>query len=164
MSRHMQNMKRASKPYSVVDESEEEIYTEPDDNVSETTGVFHYLSCPRCQNKRLQEIITPGARLKQCPHCQGAWFNLNELEHALGQRLKFTWSKNEAHAEIDTNHKPLCPICQTRLVQIKSLEIPELVVWACLVCQGRWVDRNEIVKLQKRGLFSAVKEFVMRLF
>jgi Zn-finger nucleic acid-binding protein len=170
MNKHTPNIKRAplNAPHHhnlEDDDIEEVIYTDTsEESVMDTTNVFQYLNCPRCQNKRLQDVVTSKTKLKQCPHCQGMWFNLNELEHALGRKVKFTWSKTpEAHHH-NHMHKPSCPICQTHLVQIKSLEIPDLVVWACMVCQGRWVDGAEIIKLQKRGLLSALKEFVMRLF
>ena len=168
MNRRAQNGKRQqqdiSKPVSVDDDIDETFHFEADETLAETTNAFRYLTCPRCQNKRLQEVITSGSRLKECPHCRGMWFNLNELEKALGHGLKLTWHKDATPPEIDTVRKPLCPICQTRLVQIKSLEIPDLKVWACTVCQGRWADGVEITKLQKRGLLSSIKEFVMRLF
>ncbi|MFC1524986.1 zf-TFIIB domain-containing protein [Planctomycetota bacterium] len=160
MSRRAQNNKRVQ----VTNDFDDGICFDHEENTVENTNVFRYLSCPCCQNKRLQDVVTAGSRLKQCPHCQGIWFNLNELERVLGDGLKLTWRKDNKASTTGTNHKPLCPICQTRLVRTKSLEISDLIVWACQVCQGRWVDGDEITKLQKRGLLSSIKEFVMRLF
>lgn len=160
MDRRTQNTKRLQ----VDNDGNEPVYFDHEEDITENTNAFRYLSCPSCQNKRLQEIVTSGSRLKQCPHCQGVWFNLNELEKVLGHGFKLTWHKDTTLPEIDTAHKPSCPICQTQLVRIKSLEISNLVVWACQICQGRWVEGKEIANLQKRGLLSSIKEFVMRLF
>lgn len=133
------------------------------------------MTCPRCQSSKMEKVIvrhggsaegmTQESKYKQCTECGGIWFELNELERALGKKIQFgvpvaaKSNNNVSHA-----YKPFCPLCRTQLIHIKSLDVPELGVEACLICQGRWVDGAEIKKLQEHGFFKQVKSFVMRLF
>ena len=125
-----------------------------------------YMTCPRCQSSRLENIISKETKYRQCADCGGIWFELNELERALGKRIKFIVPDVPEHKNNYVSHayKALCPVCRTQLIHIKSIDIPELGVEACLVCQGRWVDGAEIKKLQDQGLLTQVKKLVMRLF
>jgi Zn-finger nucleic acid-binding protein len=128
-------------------------------------NIGSYLTCPRCLEEQLKEMVTPEVHYFQCSHCGGIWFGLNELEKALGKNAKFTMPSGvDATEYLPRAAKPACPVCQTALVRIKALDVPDLEVDACLVCQGRWVDGREISRHQKQGLFTHLKDFVMRLF
>lgn len=124
-----------------------------------------YLACPRCLDQKLEEMVTKESRFLQCAHCGGIWFGLNELEKALGKNVKFALPTGALPAEyVPRASKPLCPTCQANMVHIKALDIPDLGVEACLICQGRWLDGQEVSRLQNRGLLKQLKNFVMRLF
>ncbi|MDI6788554.1 MAG: zf-TFIIB domain-containing protein, partial [Planctomycetota bacterium] len=43
--------------------------------------------CPRCNNEKLHQIITKTSRYRQCENCGGIWFNINELEKAVGEKI-----------------------------------------------------------------------------
>ncbi|MEK7450046.1 MAG: zf-TFIIB domain-containing protein [Planctomycetota bacterium] len=140
-------------------------------------GLKKFLSveCPRCEGHKLEEETAGESRFKQCPHCGGAWFNINELERALGRGIKFSLPACDISLETLAGSprlsesgagspKPVCPLCHTGLIQIKAMDTSGLTVHACLICQGRWVDGSEIVRQQQKGLFAHIRELVMRLF
>jgi uncharacterized protein len=125
----------------------------------------NHMSCPRCKDKKLEKVVAKDARFKQCHHCGGSWFNLNELEKAIGKKIKFMLpSGTKASEAFSYSNKPICPTCHAPLIHIKSFDFAEIGIEACIICQGRWVDGTEIEKLQNRGLLTQVKNFVMRLF
>lgn len=144
--------------------------TEAADEIQEVKVIDSYLACPDCRDNELDEIITRPGHYKQCGHCGGVWFNVNELEKALGQRVKFN-IPSEVRAATGSpesvrknSGKSACPLCQTPLVRIKSIDAPDMEIAACMICQGRWVAGAEIARLQDKGLFAQIKTFVMRLF
>lgn len=122
-----------------------------------------YLACPRC-NEQLTEVVSSDSRGKQCPHCGGIWFHLNELEKALGNDVRFVVPADAAVEIGAASTKSACPVCQAEMVRIKALNVSDVEVWACVICQGRWLNGTEVAKLQNRGFFIQIKNFVMRLF
>lgn len=123
------------------------------------------LSCPRCMDHQLEEVSNKEAFYKQCSFCKGIWFNINELTKALGNNVKFTAPEEKSPKGLKTSSlRPFCPICDVHLIHLNALEMPEITVEACVICQGRWVDGHEIAQFQNRGLFTQIKNFVMSLF
>jgi Zn-finger nucleic acid-binding protein len=121
-----------------------------------------YFNCPHCQDQKLYETVTKNARYRQCEKCGGIWFNINELEKAVGDKIKFTVPQSATPQESSSQAK--CPACFTTMSAIRGLELPDVRVSACMICQGRWIEGTEVAKLQARGIFSQVKSFIMRLF
>lgn len=121
-----------------------------------------YCACPHCQDQKLYETVAKNARYRQCGKCGGIWFNINEMEKAVGDKIKFNLPQTAAPAEAAGQTK--CPSCFTQMSAIKSLELPDINVSACMICQGRWIEGAEVAKLQARGIFNQVKSLIMRLF
>ncbi|MFH0888208.1 MAG: ATP-dependent sacrificial sulfur transferase LarE [Planctomycetota bacterium] len=123
-------------------------------------------SCPHCHNQKLNKTDIKENEYHQCSQCGGVWFEINELEKAVENKIEFYSSqpiKTPEITEKDTN--PIkCPACSTNMSIIKSLEIPDIKISACMICQGRWISGQQIAQLQKRGLLKQVKCFIMRLF
>ncbi|MCK4908351.1 MAG: ATP-dependent sacrificial sulfur transferase LarE [Planctomycetes bacterium] len=138
--------------------------TEPDLGIKEEVKKFLSLDCPTCRDHKLEEMNVAESKYKQCPHCGGAWFSINELEKAIGRGVKFSLPDNTTVENLPRTATPVCPVCQTDLIQIKAVGQADLVVSACLICQGRWMDGPEIARQQKKGFFSQIREMVMRLF
>lgn len=126
---------------------------------------IHSLLCPRCYTQKLQEVVTEdGAFFRQCLTCGGIWFGLNELEKALNNQTKFPQPTISLSTPPSRKNKTICPVCQTILIQIKSLEIPNLVLYACTICQGRWIEGTDIKYLSNHNFFTRVKNFILNLF
>jgi uncharacterized protein len=121
-----------------------------------------YFNCPHCQDQKLYETVTKNTRYRQCEKCGGIWFNINELEKAVGDKIRFNMPQTANPQETTAPAK--CPACFTNMSTIRGLELPDIKVSACMICQGRWIDGSEVAKLQARGIFSQVKSFIMRLF
>jgi uncharacterized protein len=121
-----------------------------------------YCACPHCQDQKLYETVAKNTRYRQCEKCGGIWFNINELEKAVGDKIRFSLPQTASPAA--ATNQARCPSCFTPMSAIKSLELPDVNVSACMICQGRWMEGSEVAKLQARGIFSHVKSFIMRLF
>lgn len=149
-----------------------EVWSRPQANVTSEAGTATEekespttIFCPRCMTHQLAEATAKEIYYKQCPHCGGMWFNINELEKALGNKVKFAMPEGTVPEKFSTHSlKPTCPTCNVHLIHINALETPELAVEACVICQGRWVDGSEIAQFQNRGLFAQIKNFVISLF
>jgi len=121
-----------------------------------------YFNCPHCQDQKLYETVTKNTRYRQCEKCGGIWFNINEMEKAVGDKIRFNMPDAANPQETTTPAK--CPSCFTNMSSIRGLELPDIKVSACMICQGRWIEGSEVAELQARGIFSQVKSFIMRLF
>jgi pyridinium-3,5-biscarboxylic acid mononucleotide sulfurtransferase len=132
-----------------------------DDN-SDTKNYY----CPHCQNKKLTEIDNKKNKYYQCTQCGGVWFEINGLEKAIENKIEFYSAKEiKSSGEKDTNIARIkCPSCLARMSIIRSIEIPDIKISACMICQGRWISSQQIAQLQKRGLLKQMKSFIMRLF
>ena len=51
--------------------------------------------CPQC-GKRLRQGVFHGVTVKECPNCQGLWFNKNEIQ-ALAQDKDKEWAAQFVH-------------------------------------------------------------------
>ncbi|MFH1227681.1 MAG: ATP-dependent sacrificial sulfur transferase LarE [Planctomycetota bacterium] len=126
--------------------------------------------CPVCYEQSLDRKNDKNIRYEQCPQCGSIWFGVNELSKALDSKVNFSLPANLTsladREPVGTPGKTrlLCSCCATNLIKIKSLESPHIEVYACTVCQGRWVDAKEITRLQQSGLFNKIKNFLMSLF
>ncbi|MBI5779572.1 MAG: ATP-dependent sacrificial sulfur transferase LarE [Planctomycetes bacterium] len=121
-----------------------------------------YFTCPHCQDQKLYETVTKNTRYRQCEKCGGIWFNINEMEKAVGDKIRFNLPQSATPQETMTTAK--CPACFTNMSVIRGLELPDVKISACMICQGRWINGSEVAKLQARGIFNQVKSFIMRLF
>ena len=84
------------------------------------------------------------------------------MEKAVGDKIRF--NVPEAADTQETKTPAKCPSCFTNMSSIRGLELPDIKVSACMICQGRWIEGSEVAKLQARGIFNQVKSFIMRLF
>ncbi len=142
--------------------STEEAIQEAQISDAEMDLAVTYFNCPHCQDQKLYETVAKNTRYRQCEKCGGIWFNINEMEKAVGDKIKFTLPQAANPQETTTPAK--CPACFTNMSPIRGLELPDIKVSACMICQGRWIEGSEVAKLQARGIFSQVKSFIMRLF
>ena len=142
--------------------STEETVQEAQMPVTEMDLAVNYFNCPHCQDQKLYETVAKNTRYRQCEKCGGIWFNINEMEKAVGDKIKFTLPQAANPQETTTPAK--CPACFTNMSAIRGLELPDIKLSACMICQGRWIEGSEVAKLQARGIFSQVKSFIMRLF
>ena len=131
-------------------------------NDNEIDLAVSYFNCPHCQDQKLYETVTKNTRYRQCEKCGGIWFNINEMEKAVGDKIRFNMPDAANPQETTTPAK--CPSCFTNMSSIRGLELPDIKVSACMICQGRWIEGSEVAELQARGIFSQVKSFIMRLF
>ncbi|MFH1231862.1 MAG: ATP-dependent sacrificial sulfur transferase LarE [Planctomycetota bacterium] len=132
----------------------------PDNNLD-----TKYYLCPHCQNQKLKETVTEKNKYHQCNQCGGVWFEINELEKAVENKIEFYLPETIKTSEtIEKIKQTKCPSCSTNMSIIKSLEIPDVKISACMICQGRWISGQQIAQFQKRGLLKQVGIFIMRLF
>lgn len=136
---------------------------ENDLGLTATERAVETCDCPLCYEQHLDKKASKETRYEQCAQCGGIWFGINELEKALDSKVDFELPVNRPSG-VPGKTTLLCPACATNLIKIKSMASPHIEVFACTVCQGRWVDGNEVTRLQERGLLKKVRNFIMGLF
>lgn len=143
-----------------------EIMPQNDEYISFDTHTFYHYRCPRCHDQKLHKTISGACDYFQCHNCGGIWFNINELEKAITNKIKLQIPESVIPAEFN-EYMPTsikCPSCLVTMSNIKSFEIPDVKVCACMICQGRWMDGSQINTMQNNGILRQVKNFVASLF
>ena len=121
-------------------------------------------TCPRCQDQKLNLTAGKNSKYFQCEQCGGVWFEINELEKTIDANVKFKLPKMLHPQTLNQSKRTFCPSCVTKMSLIKSLEIQNMEIATCMICQGRWLDGVQIAELQNRGLLNQLKGLIMRLF
>ena len=116
------------------------------------------LKCPKCADAALASVKGEGVEVDRCPACGGIWFDVNELEHALEARHSgLTMRIPKPVDEVADAKKADCPECRTPMIKLNSLSKPKVVMDACKVCHGRWLDGGEFERLKGQGFVDRLK-------
>lgn len=111
------------------------------------------MKCPLCkENLRVTDLGEYGfVIIDICPKCQGAWFDKGELDRLDGS----VWTNVEEldYKVVEPDHKDMkCPKCQLDMLAISPLDAKELIIDRCSNCQGFWLDKGELSKMNKLAL------------
>jgi Zn-finger nucleic acid-binding protein len=116
------------------------------------------LQCPKCPDTALEGVQGEGVAVDRCPTCGGIWFDAHELERALeAKHSGLTMRVPKPVDEVKDAQKAVCPECKTPMIKLNSLSKPRVVMDACKVCHGRWLDGGEFEKLKGTGVLGRLK-------
>lgn len=108
------------------------------------------MKCPRCNvDLKSSDFVEYGfVIIDVCPGCHGTWFEKGELD-CLDESI---WT-NVEQLDFDTagsQHTALkCPMCQGDMEPLSPHDAKELVIDRCTSCEGFWLDKCELEKMQE---------------
>jgi len=125
------------------------------------------LSCPKCDNTLLKVKIvtrpeygadilndaeqTTEIEVEQCMACHGVWFDVNELDQYLAEKLLILNSPKLPNQKALDKKEGVCPKCKSRLTKKDAPKKAGFKMDICDQCKGVWLDSAEIDKLEKKN-------------
>ena len=117
------------------------------------------MGCPRCGGELvMQDVFTGGrhATVAACLACSGQWMRdsdlerLSEVVEPVPIEIVRVAPDSVQGAEIE------CPECEEPrlLSKIHSPRDPRVVLDACDVCGGVWLDENELSAIQRESVLK----------
>ncbi|HQP12833.1 MAG TPA: zf-TFIIB domain-containing protein [Candidatus Omnitrophota bacterium] len=107
--------------------------------------------CPDC-DQVLMPVDFRGIKIQECAHCQGRWFDRDELTKAKNMTDDdLRWLDFDPFGQdADQFHAPperkQCPRCQ-KAMDALMYEGAGVVIDRCLDCRGIWVHHGEFEKI-----------------
>lgn len=96
--------------------------------------------------------VTGRFELDQCLACNGVWFDANELDQYLAEKLVLLDSPKVSNAHSLDRKTGNCPNCGKLMQQDVIDKYKGVVVDICSACKGIWLDSTEIDKLEGRSI------------
>lgn len=107
------------------------------------------MKCPRCYIDLQSSDREYGfVIIDVCPGCHGAWFDKGDLDRLDGS----VWTNVEQldFEPADSRHAALhCPVCRGDMEPLSPHAAKELVVDRCPSCEGFWLDKDKLDKMQE---------------
>lgn len=106
--------------------------------------------CPICKNNLLSSVFY-NIDIDYCPVCLGLWFDKDELRMAKDEKSRdLKWFdvdlwKDENKFKASSG-KRLCPCCRMPLYEVYYGD-SGVIIDACKLCHGIWLDRVEFKKI-----------------
>ena len=128
------------------------------------------MNCPKCTVGKLSEVTVriqvPGADqelvVDQCFTCEGVWFDANELETYLRQKLTSLNSgviSDEVLKELN-RRVGKCPRCQIPMSRRRAPTKRQINVDYCQKCNGYWLDCTEVDQIEPRpSIMNMLEDF-----
>jgi Zn-finger nucleic acid-binding protein len=109
---------------------------------------------PKYGGEVLQNERTEGKiEVEQCLSCNGLWFDANELDEYLNEKLLLINSPKVAETKQYDKKSGPCPKCQKMM---EEDVLKNVVIDRCPACQGVWLDGGELDKLE--GKYFSISE------
>ena len=89
--------------------------------------------------------------LDQCLSCNGIWFDVNELDQYLAEKLIILDSPKVARYKELDKKEGLCPKCNRVMVKRPAPKHAGFMIDVCEGCHGVWLDSSELDKLEKKN-------------
>ena len=118
--------------------------------------------CPACKSEMI-DIEYNRIELDYCTQCRGVWFDAEELEllfeaAGLGDN-KISLDDLLSTPEVSTDEKERkCPICGNRMKKMGVGQKPQVIIDACRMGDGLWLDGGEVVHLIKQMAAKSAAE------
>lgn len=108
------------------------------------------MDCPEC-NKKMQNCIVGSVKVKECPSCNGTWFEEEQLRIAKEQIdpdlnwMDFELWKHPDKFKIMGN--PIsCPFCSAKMVSIDYRDTG-IEIDYCQNCRGVWLGGKKFLQI-----------------
>lgn len=96
--------------------------------------------------------LTRELELDQCVCCNGIWFDYNELDAYLSEKLLILDSlKVKEYKKLDKK-EGLCPRCHQKMVKKPAPHNARFEIDVCEQCPGVWLDSSELDQLEDKNL------------
>lgn len=131
------------------------------------------MQCPKCQNVLIRITSSLGKKyttgknegkkirleVEQCFECNGVWFDANELESYLFEKITVINSAEVSPVlkQIHNEKIGLCPTCNIELSKEQAPKDKNVTIDKCQQCQGVWLDMTEIDILEEQNNESISK-------
>jgi Zn-finger nucleic acid-binding protein len=126
------------------------------------------MKCPKCDGTLIKvkvrtqpgygdEILHPAElememEVDQCLLCNGVWFDANELQEYLAEKLMILDSpKVSAYAELNKK-EGICPKCNCVMVKQSAPMKAGFMIDVCNTCKGIWLDGSELERLEDKSI------------
>jgi uncharacterized protein len=121
------------------------------------------LHCPKC-GSFLETRLIGEVEVDQCPICHGIWLELGELPVLLGT-ASIPEGNGRGASVIADVIEGLCPHCGGlgNMIRIASIKRSDIVIDACPVCYGVWLDGGELSKLAEKSLSLSIRTVIRDL-
>ena len=114
--------------------------------------------CPRCGAKAALHTITfRDVQIDVCEACEGAWFDVGELEHVIGGirtavregrwQAEAVPERGRSHSAAGPQGYVPCPVCGNLMHRVNWEKTSGIVVDVCR-SHGVWLDGGEVAALQ----------------
>lgn len=105
--------------------------------------------------------LTDEIEVDQCLSCTGIWFDVQELDHYLAEKLIVLDSeKSKTHRAFDRKDAD-CPKCHKQMGKQRAPKGAGFTMDVCSQCHGVWLDGSEIDRLEKRN-FSGRQKLILQ--
>ncbi|MBU1862941.1 MAG: zf-TFIIB domain-containing protein [Candidatus Omnitrophica bacterium] len=135
------------------------------------------MKCPKCDSQLnkvkiktrpeygadvLQDAEQTGEiELDQCLSCNGVWFDVNELDQYLAEKLIILNSPKVKQQKYLNKKDGPCPRCNLTMVKKPAPKGAGFAIDVCEKCQGVWLDSTEIDKLEEKNWSTGEKHAVV---
>ena len=104
------------------------------------------MKCPKCRAE-IHEMTIEGVDLDFCSACKGIWFDRDEMAFMVELPVDMPEIERVKMEARKTDYD--CPRCGSKLEEMKFAEARDLLVDRCPNCEGIWLDKNELPKVEE---------------
>ena len=104
---------------------------------------------------------TDHLEVDQCLSCTGIWFDINELDQYLAEKLIVLDSQKPQGSRKLDKQEAECPKCGKVMEKKAAPKGAGVKMDVCAHCHGVWLDGSEIDRLEMRN-FSLGQKLVLR--
>jgi len=120
------------------------------------------MNCPKCHTTELEDVTVDEVSMNRCRGCNGMWVAFSEFDKIMDNPPEQIIEEDRKITPEETDATLKCPSCDADLIRLRSIENKDVVMGACVVCYGRWLDGGELARLQKKGVIGRFKDFLRK--
>lgn len=115
------------------------------------------MKCPSCSHK-LRRVRAKSQVLDICPHCQGIWFDADELfdfarelaeSDTVRPETPRLFQPRDVHAPDTAEEARLCPHCNRVMQRYNYCCDSNVFLDRCTQCHGIWTDKGELLRIAR---------------
>ena len=123
------------------------------------------LNCPQCHHHLLKPIRSENVELDACVHCEGLWFDRNDLDkvvHNYDPNYPREGPIIESLGQKVGESQKHCPHCKNSLETYRFEKDSELKIDICHSCHGIWLDKEKLDQVKIFYEYPSAVEKIQR--